>query len=41
MPNQLPAVLSTYATRRSVQLLVALGGAFCLLAFFAVAADAR
>ena len=41
MPNQLPAVLSTYATRRSVQLLVALGGAFCLLAFFAAAADAR
>jgi hypothetical protein len=41
MPIQLPAVLSTYATRRSVQLLVALGGAFCLLVPLAMLIESK
>jgi hypothetical protein len=41
MPNQLSAVLSTYATRRSVQILGALGVAYCVLVFFAALADSR
>ncbi|BBO36406.1 hypothetical protein [Lacipirellula parvula] len=41
MPNQIPAVLSTYVTRRSVQLLLALGVTYCVLIFFAALADSR